>query len=84
MPLVGFYDTVACGGGSILLCPSARGPATSQYIRGRSIANLSVRKGVRQGCILSPHLFNLHMKKIVRKVDLDDIMKLQLVEESDF
>ena len=31
----------------------------------------SVRKGVRQGCILSPHLFSLYTEGIMREVEQD-------------
>ena len=31
-----------------------------------------IRKGVHQGCILSPCLFNLHVEHIMRNVGLDE------------
>ena len=32
-----------------------------------------IRKGVRQGCILSPHLFNVYAEQVMREVDIDDM-----------
>ena len=33
-----------------------------------------IRKGVRQGCILSPCLFNLHAEYIMRNVEMDEAL----------
>ena len=33
------------------------------------ISEFEIKKGVRQGCVLSPHLFNLYTEKIVREVE---------------
>ena len=33
----------------------------------------NIEKGVRQGCILSPHLFNIYTEQIMREADIDDM-----------
>ncbi|GFR74930.1 retrovirus-related Pol polyprotein from type-2 retrotransposable element R2DM [Elysia marginata] len=33
----------------------------------------NIEKGVRQGCILSPHLFNLYTEQIMKQADIDDM-----------
>ncbi|GFS03109.1 retrovirus-related Pol polyprotein from type-2 retrotransposable element R2DM [Elysia marginata] len=33
----------------------------------------NIEKGVRQGCLLSPHLFNLYTEQIMRQADIDDM-----------
>ncbi|GFS15527.1 hypothetical protein ElyMa_006772900 [Elysia marginata] len=33
----------------------------------------NIEKGVRQGCVLSPHLLNLYTEQIMRQADIDDM-----------
>jgi len=37
-----------------------------------------VRRGVRQGCILSPYLFNLYSEYILRRVGFEDIIGIKV------
>ena len=32
-----------------------------------------IKKGVRQGCLLSPHWFNLYAEHIMRNAELDEL-----------
>jgi hypothetical protein len=41
-----------------------------------------VRKGVRQGCILSPYLFNLYSESIMRRVGSEDEKGIKVGERT--
>lgn len=40
---------------------------------GENCAPFNIDKGVRQGCILSPHLFNVYTEQIMRQADVDGL-----------
>ena len=40
---------------------------------GQNCDFFNIKKGVRQGCILSPHLFNTYTEHVMRKADTDDM-----------
>ena len=50
----------------------ASGPITSWQIDGETIDWFQTGKGVHQGCILSPCLFNLYAEYIMRNAGLDE------------
>ena len=39
---------------------------------GKNTPEFPILKGVRQGCIISPHLFNLYTENITREADIGD------------
>ena len=49
------------------------GEATVRYRRG-TMDWFKIEKGVRQGCILSPCLFNLYSEYIMQNVGLDEAL----------
>ena len=49
----------------------ASSPITSRQIDGGTMDWFQIGKGVHEGCILSPCLFNLHAEYIMRNARLD-------------
>ena len=40
---------------------------------GSTTETFTIGKGVRQGCILSPHLFSLHTESVLRDAEIQDL-----------
>ena len=40
---------------------------------GRHSSSFKIERGVRQGCILSPHLFNLYIESVIREAGIDEM-----------
>ena len=38
---------------------------------GEHSGHFHINKGVRQGCILSPHLFSIYTEQVMREADID-------------
>ena len=40
---------------------------------GRHSSASKIERGVRQGCIISPHLFNLYTESVIREVEIEEM-----------
>ena len=40
---------------------------------GRHSSAFKIERGVRQGCILSPHLFNLYTESVIREAEIEEM-----------
>ena len=40
---------------------------------GRHNSAFKIERGVRHGCIISPHLFNLYTESVIREADIDEM-----------
>ena len=45
----------------------------STVISGRHNSAFKIERGVRQGCIISPHLFNLYTESVIREAEIEEI-----------
>ena len=55
-----------------------RGSEASVQVMGRLSEWFKIARGVRQGCVMSPWLFNIFMDKIVREVQASSVGGVQM------